>query len=81
MLWFKMDLNEPKFNQMFLKNFFKEILNEKEKYPEKTLEQMCEILADAFISEFGSDGTLQSIISRHGNVEDWLMKKIESLTP
>lgn len=73
-----MDLTDSKFNRIFLKNLFIEILNEKATYPEKTLSQMCEILADAYITEFDSGETPTKILSHHKSVEKWLMKKVQS---
>jgi len=76
-----LDSNSTKFNEMFMKNIFIEILKEKEEtFPENTLAQMCEILAKAYLSEF-EDGTRPMTITRHlGGVEKWLMKRIECLS-
>lgn len=73
------DLDNTKFNEIFLKNLFVEILKEKEMYPEKTLAMMCDILAKTYLSEF-EGGTNPLTITRHlGGVEEWLMNKIKTL--
>ena len=72
------DLDNEKFNRIFLKNLFIEILKEKE-YPGNVLAKMCEILAEIYISEFGANKSPSSIISQYGSIENWLMKKVESL--
>lgn len=74
-----MNFNEEKFNQIFLKNLFKEILKEKGAYPITTLDVMCQILASAYLDEFDSDETHQTLIKKYASIEKWLIQKIEVL--
>ena len=74
-----MDLNESKFNQVFLKNLFKEILNEKGKHPEKVVNYMAESLSELFEKEFGSGNYPYKILSEHKNIQDWIDKKIDNM--
>ena len=75
-----MELNESKFNQMFLKNMFKEVLNEKGNYSEIAVNDMAENLAKIFETEFGSGNYPYKILSEHKNVESWMNEKIQNIS-
>jgi len=71
-------ITENEFNRIFLKNFFKEVLQEKGNYPVDKLDEMTGILADLFMKEFGSGNTPDQLIKNHKNIQEWLKVKIEN---
>lgn len=67
------------FQKMFLKNYFKEILKNKEQFPQNHLEDISSILAKLHVKEFGVGNYPYGIISEHKSVENWIKNKIQEI--
>lgn len=73
-----MNISEDAFNELFLKNLFKEfIVYAKGHFAEGELDKMSTILTTIFLLEFGTGKTNQQIIQEHEDIEDWLDEQIE----
>jgi len=69
-------LDDAKFTKLFLINFFKRVLKEKEAWPAGKLDEFSKNLADLFIKEFGTGNSPENILGGK-NIEQWLNEKIE----
>ena len=66
------------FQKLFLKNYFKQVLQEKEQFNDEYLEDVCKLLADLHVKEFGVTYPY-AIIEEYKSVENWLRKKISDM--
>lgn len=74
-----MKITEEKFNELFLKNLFKEfIVDSQGHFAIDELDKMATIITQVFIREFGSGKTPAQIIQEHKDIEEWLDDQIEN---
>lgn len=72
------NISEAEFNELFLKNLFKEfIVYAQGHFADGELDKMATILTRIFLREFGLGKTPMQIIQEHEDVEEWLDEKIE----
>ncbi len=72
------DISESEFNELFLKNLFKEfIIYAQGRFADGELDKMATILTRVFLREFGSNKTPMQIIQEHEDLEEWLDEQIE----
>ena len=75
-----MNITEEEFNELFLKNLFKEfIVYAKGNFAVGELDKMATILTKIFQQEFGSGKTPAQILQEHTDIEDWLDDQIEKM--
>ena len=71
------NINEAEFNELFLKNLFKEfIVYAQGHFADGELDNMAMILTRIFLREFGSGKTPMQIVRKYEDIEDWLDEQI-----
>ena len=74
-----MSFSKTDFEKIFLKNFFYEIIKEKKEFQNDNIENVCEMLAELHVKEFGSGKSPYEIISEYNSVENWLINKVNDM--
>jgi len=71
------NISEDGFNELFLKNLFKEFIEFKQgHFAVGELDKMATIITRVFLREFGSGKTPMQIIQEHKDLEEWLDEQI-----
>ena len=75
-----MNITENEFNQIFLKNLFKEfIIDTKDHhFTADKLDEMVTIITQVFLREFDAGKTFTQLIQEHDDIEKWLNDQIRN---
>lgn len=74
-----MNITENEFDELFLKNLFKEFIKDTQvTFAQGELDKMATIITKIFLREFGSGKIPSQMIQEHEDIEEWLDEQIEN---